>query len=113
MELADGATPNAPKLLGESKPPVAVLATPDGTPVSKLENKDGKLKVADVEKLVESEVKQRESALDDHLKEGEGQSYGGRQRIRDQALSVSCRREVHVPQESQGSRQRVEETWSR
>ena len=77
MELADGATPNAQKLLGESKPPVAVLATPDGTPVSKIENKDGKLKVAEVEKLVESEVKQRESALDDHLKEAKAKATAG------------------------------------
>src|ERR1700752_4673341 len=38
MELADGKTPNADKMMGESKLPVAVLATPDGTPVTKLEN---------------------------------------------------------------------------
>jgi tetratricopeptide (TPR) repeat protein len=77
MELADGKTPNAPKLLGESQPPVAVLATPDGTPVSKLENKNGKLKVAEVEKLVESEVKQRESALDEHLKDAKAKATAG------------------------------------
>src|SRR5438093_10262739 len=61
MELADPQIPNADKLIGESKLPVAVLATPDGTPVNKVENKDGKLRVEQVEKLVESEVKQRES----------------------------------------------------
>src|SRR5205807_1235704 len=77
MELADGATPNAQKLLGESRPPVAVLAKPYGTPVGKLENKDGKLKVAEVEKLVESEVKQRESALDEHLKEAKAKATAG------------------------------------
>lgn len=69
MELADTTNPLAPKLIGESKLPVAVLATPDGTPVNKIENKDGRLKVELVEKLVSSEVKQREAALDSQLKE--------------------------------------------
>src|SRR5712692_1324469 len=69
MEWADGHTPNADKLIGDSKLPVAVLAKPDGTPVNKVENKDGKLKVGDVEKVVEGEMKQRESALDGQLKD--------------------------------------------
>src|SRR6266849_4256063 len=69
MELADTHIQNVDKLIGESKLPVAVLATPDGTPVSKIENKDGKLKVGDVEKVVEGEMKQRESALDGQLKD--------------------------------------------
>jgi tetratricopeptide (TPR) repeat protein len=69
MEWADGRTPNADKLLGDSKLPVAVLATPDGAPVKKIENKDGKLKVADVEKLLDTEMKQRESAVDSQLAE--------------------------------------------
>ncbi|MEP6707210.1 MAG: tetratricopeptide repeat protein [Pyrinomonadaceae bacterium] len=77
MELADGTTPNAQKLLGESRAPVAVLATPDGTPVGKLENKDGKLKVVEVEKLVQNEVTQRESALDDRLKEAKAKVTAG------------------------------------
>ena len=69
MEVADGRNPNAGKLVGESKLPVAVLATPEGAPVKKIENKDGKLKVADVEKVVESEMKTRESAVDSQLAE--------------------------------------------
>jgi tetratricopeptide (TPR) repeat protein len=69
MELADNQIPNAQKLIGDSTLPVAVLATPDGTPVNKIENKAGKLKVADVEKLVEGEVKQRESAVDTQMKD--------------------------------------------
>ena len=45
MELADTNNPQASKLIGDSKLPVAVLATPDGTPVNKLEeNKDGRLR---------------------------------------------------------------------
>ncbi len=69
MEVADTRIPNADKLLGDSKLPVAVLATPDGTPVKKVENKDGKLKVGDVEKVVESEMKTRAGALDSQLAE--------------------------------------------
>src|ERR1700694_66601 len=69
MELADVRVPNSDKLLGDSKLPVAVLATPDGTPVNKLENKDGKLKVTDVEKLLQTEMKQRETAVDSQLAE--------------------------------------------
>src|SRR6266540_4171186 len=74
MELADGNVPNAPKLVGEAKLPVAVLATPDGTPVTRIENKDGKLKVEVVEKVVQTEVKTRESALDEQLKEGKARA---------------------------------------
>src|SRR2546422_8053884 len=69
MELADSQIPNADKLIGESKLPVAVLATPDGTPVKKVENTNGKLKVGDVEKLVDSEMKQRESTLTEQINE--------------------------------------------
>jgi tetratricopeptide (TPR) repeat protein len=69
MEWGTNETPNADKLVGESKLPIAVLATPDGTPVSKIENRDGKLKVGDVEKVVEGEMKQRESTLDGQMKD--------------------------------------------
>ena len=64
MELADPQIPHADKLIGDSKLPVAVLASPDGTPVSKIENTNGKLKVVDVEKLLDTEMRQRESALE-------------------------------------------------
>src|SRR3954470_986250 len=67
MELADYPTPDGQKLIGSSKPPLAVLATPDGTPVSKVENQDGKLKVTEVEKLLDSEMKKREDSLDANL----------------------------------------------
>src|SRR5262245_48528226 len=39
--------PNGEKLIGESKLPVAVLAKADGTPINKVENTNGKLKVGD------------------------------------------------------------------
>lgn len=77
MEVADTQVPNAEKLIGNSKLPVAVLANPDGTPVTKLENTDGKLKVEQLEKLVETEVKQRESAIDDQLKDARAKATAG------------------------------------
>ncbi|MGH9929318.1 MAG: tetratricopeptide repeat protein [Pyrinomonadaceae bacterium] len=77
MELADGQVPNADKLLGESKLPVAVIATPDGTPVSKVENKDGKLRVEAVEKVLDTEVKTRGSALDAQLKDARAKAEAG------------------------------------
>jgi tetratricopeptide (TPR) repeat protein len=68
---------NADKLIGESKLPVAVLAKADGTLISKLENTNGKLKVADVEKLVDAEMKQRESAVDAQMKEAAAKLKAG------------------------------------
>ena len=77
MEVGNKETPNAEKILGESKLPVAILAMPDGTPVSRVENTDGKLKVEQVERLLESEMKQRESGLDDQLKEAKAKVTAG------------------------------------
>lgn len=68
MEVADFRAAELQKILGDSKPPVAVIASPDGTPIKKLENVDGKLKVDQVEKALDGEMKQRESALDDSIK---------------------------------------------
>jgi hypothetical protein len=77
MYLADARTPDATKLVGESKPPVAVLANPDGTTISKVGNKNGKLNVADVEKLVGGEIKTRESAVDTSLKDAKAKAAAG------------------------------------
>src|SRR6266550_2212691 len=77
MEVADTQVPNAEKLIGQSKLPVAILAMPDGTPVRKVENTNGKLKVEQIEQLVESEMKQRESGLDDELKDAKAKAAAG------------------------------------
>ena len=77
MELADGRMPHAKELVGDSNLPVAVLAKPDGTPISKLDNKDGKLKVTDVEKIVDSEMKQRESDINAKMKEAASKATSG------------------------------------
>ena len=77
MEWADGHTPNADKLIGESRLPIAVLAKPDGTPINKVDNTNGKLKVADVEKLVDGEMKQRETRLDGEMKDAAAKVKAG------------------------------------
>src|SRR6266550_280088 len=77
MQYGDGKLANADKLLGDSKLPVAVLAKADGTPINKVENTNGKLKVTDVEKLVDTEMKQRESALDGQMKDAAGKVKAG------------------------------------
>ena len=77
MELADGQIPNAQQLLGDAKPPVAVIAMPDGTPVTRVENKDGKLAVAAVEKVLDTEMKSREAAIDEQLKDGKAKVAAG------------------------------------
>jgi tetratricopeptide (TPR) repeat protein len=89
MELADFRTPEGQKLVGDSQPPVAVLATPEGAPVGKAESAGGVLKVAQVEKLVEAEVKQRESALDAKLREAREKAKAG-----DAAAAVELLRPV-------------------
>ncbi|HVQ36283.1 MAG TPA: tetratricopeptide repeat protein [Pyrinomonadaceae bacterium] len=77
MEFADSQIPNADKLIGSSQLPVAVLATPDGTPVSKIESQGGKLKVAELEKVVATEVKQREASLDGQLTDAKAKAAAG------------------------------------
>jgi tetratricopeptide (TPR) repeat protein len=70
MQLADNRTPKAEDLIGASKLPVVVLAKPDGTVIKKVENTDGKFKVADVEKVVGDEIKGREEVVDTNLRDG-------------------------------------------
>ncbi|MFM9903763.1 MAG: tetratricopeptide repeat protein [Pyrinomonadaceae bacterium] len=77
MELADVKTANAETLIGGSKLPIAVLATPDGTLVNKVENKGGKINVGDVEKLVGGEIKTRETAIDTRLKDAKAKADAG------------------------------------
>ena len=77
MRLADNTTPNGDALIGESKLPVAVLATPDGTVVKKVENTGGKLKVVEIEKLVGGEIKTRGTVLDTKLADAKAKAAGG------------------------------------
>jgi tetratricopeptide (TPR) repeat protein len=68
MTIADAKQPELQPIIGDSAIPVAVLANADGSPIKKVENTSGKLKVDQIEKLLEGEMKQRETALDTQLK---------------------------------------------
>lgn len=77
MTVADAKQPELQKIIGDSQLPVAVLASADGAPIKKIENTAGKLKLAEIEKAVDSEMKTRESALDDQLKGGKDKAKAG------------------------------------
>jgi tetratricopeptide (TPR) repeat protein len=77
MTVADAKQPEMQPILGESAVPVVVLANADGTPIKKVEHTGGKLKVDQVEKLVEAEMKQRETALETQLKDAKEKIKAG------------------------------------
>jgi tetratricopeptide (TPR) repeat protein len=77
MGIVDVKTPMGEKYVPDGKLPVALLVQPDGTVVNKLENKDGKLKVGDLEKLVESEMKKRESAIKEKMEDAKSKAKSG------------------------------------
>jgi len=68
MGVADAGTSLGQKFLSGDKLPVVVLAKSDGTVINKVQNDNGFLKVNSVEKLVESEMKQREDNIKQQLK---------------------------------------------
>jgi tetratricopeptide (TPR) repeat protein len=63
MGIVDYRTALGKKFAGDDKLPIAVLAQADGKLVGKAENKNGFLKVEQVEKLVETEMKSREDGV--------------------------------------------------
>jgi len=67
MGVADAGTALGQKFAAGDKLPVAVLAEPNGAVVGKAENKNGFLRVDQVEKLVEGEIKRREAALKEKM----------------------------------------------
>lgn len=77
MSVGDAGLPELKSIIGDSALPVAVLATHDGTTIKKVDSNAGKLKVVEVEKVVEAEMKQRESALDAQLKSGKEKAKAG------------------------------------
>jgi tetratricopeptide (TPR) repeat protein len=78
MQVATGdAADTTLKLAENAKLPIAVLATPDGTPVGKAENKDGFLRVDQVEKMVTDEMKKREQAADQQIKAAKEKEKSG------------------------------------
>ncbi|HET9802891.1 MAG TPA: tetratricopeptide repeat protein [Candidatus Acidoferrum sp.] len=77
MTVSDTQAPAMQKLVGDDKLPVAVLATNDGTMINKAQNNKGFLKVDQVEKLVESELKQREESIKQQMKDGKDKAKAG------------------------------------
>ena len=77
MELADGRMAKAADFRGTSTLPFAVLATPDDKVIGKVENNGGKMNLADVEKLVGTEVKARKATVDTSLKDGKAKEAAG------------------------------------
>jgi tetratricopeptide (TPR) repeat protein len=77
MEIADAATPLGQKLVGADKLPVAVLATPDGDTVAKIENQDGFLRAEKVEKIVDGEMNRRDNSLEQQLKQAKEHAKSG------------------------------------
>src|SRR5580693_7566201 len=77
MGVADAGTTLGQKFLAGDKLPVVVLAKADGTVINKLQNNNGFLKVDQVEKLVESEMKQREEAVKNELKAAKEKTKSG------------------------------------
>jgi tetratricopeptide (TPR) repeat protein len=68
MGIVDYRSALGQKLLGTDKLPVAVLVQADGNVVSKVEaNKEGKLRVGDLEKLLDNEMKKREAAVKEKM----------------------------------------------
>ncbi|HYK21924.1 MAG TPA: tetratricopeptide repeat protein, partial [Pyrinomonadaceae bacterium] len=77
MTLADAKQPELQPIIGDSALPVAVLTGADGAAIKKIENTGGKLKVEQVEKVVDAEMKERETALDSKLKDAKEKIKAG------------------------------------
>jgi len=77
MGVADAGTSLGQKFLSGDKLPVVVLAKSDGTIINKIQNDNGFLKVNSVEKLVESEMKQREDNIKQQLKAAKEKAKSG------------------------------------
>ena len=77
MGVVDPITPMGQKLVAGDKLPVAILASADGTPIARAENQNGYLKVDKVEKLVEEEMKKRESAVKEQLEDARNKAKSG------------------------------------
>ena len=77
MGVADAGTSLGQKFLSGDKLPVVVLAKPDGTVISKIQNNNGFLKVEQVEKTLESEMKQREDAVKQEMNAAKEKAKSG------------------------------------
>jgi tetratricopeptide (TPR) repeat protein len=76
MRVADAGTEWGRKFSVKSVP-VALVAEPDGNIVGRLENTNGKLKVGDLEKLVDGVMKKRESAIKEKMESAKSKAKAG------------------------------------
>ena len=77
MGIVDQRQTLGQKLAPTDKLPVAVLAQADGSVIGKAENKNGYLKVDQVEKLVETEMKKREQAIKEKMESAKSKVKAG------------------------------------
>ena len=77
MEIADARSPSGVKFAAHAKLPVVVMATPDGAVLGKAESSKGFLHVEQVEKLVDDEMKQRQNAIDEKMKDAKSKAKAG------------------------------------
>src|SRR5262252_5800744 len=77
MGIVDQRMELGQKLAAHDALPVALLVQADGTIVGKLENKNGRLNVVDVEKVVETEMKKREDALKEKMEDAKAKAKSG------------------------------------
>jgi tetratricopeptide (TPR) repeat protein len=77
LGIVDARTPIGQKFAASEKLPLAVLAQPDGTLVGKAANKDGYLRVDQVEKLIDNEMKKRQDALKEKLEDAKNKAKSG------------------------------------
>jgi tetratricopeptide (TPR) repeat protein len=77
MGIVDQRMAFGQKIAGGDKLPVAVLAQSDGTVLGKAENKNGFLRVDQVEKLLETEMKKREAAVKEKMEDAKAKVKAG------------------------------------
>jgi tetratricopeptide (TPR) repeat protein len=78
MGIVDVRSSIGQKYVPDGKLPTAVVVqAADGSVVSKLENKNGKLAVGDLEKLLENEMKKRESAIKEKMEDAKSKAKSG------------------------------------
>ena len=77
MEIADVSTPIGKQLASNAKLPIAVLTTPDGQQISRMDNDNGMLRADPVEKMVDNEFKKRDNQLDQQMKQAKEHAKSG------------------------------------
>jgi len=77
MVVSDTQAPEMQKLVAGEKLPVAVLTSSEGAAIGKAQNNKGFLKVDQVEKLLDGEMKQREETIKQQIKDGKEKMKAG------------------------------------